>query len=174
MQRRIEALEDGLQALTLIVGNLSEKEGMCLGYPEHGSLEADEYIPCSQGFYEIEYDSGGDAYRWTGPSRHFHFWLFVDQSRDRIIALEIGQAVRQDLVEGIAVFANGIELTSSLERTDKRWILRSTLPGAPLPSPLPVKLQYSLTETLVPADAGLSDDVRRLGLTFYRLDVGNA
>jgi hypothetical protein len=77
-------------------------------------------------------------------------------------------------MDGIAVFANGIELKSSVERAGTRWIVRSTLLGTPLPSPLPLKLQYSLKEALVPAEAGLSDDVRKLGLTFYRLDVGNA
>ena len=75
MERRIEALEDRVQALSLIIGNLTESSGVRVAYPERATLEADEYIACSQGLYEIEYDDEGLAYRWPGTSRSSSFFL---------------------------------------------------------------------------------------------------
>jgi len=174
MERRIEALEDRVQALTLIIGNLTERSGIRVAYPERATLEADEYIACSQGFYEIEYDDEGLAYRWTGPSRNFFFWLLIDRSCDKLIELRAGQAARQELLDGLMVFADGIELTTRFEQQSKHSVIRSILPHNPIPNPLPIKLHYSLSTTFTPYALDLSDDIRQLGLTFYRLDVDNA
>jgi hypothetical protein len=51
------------------------------------TVDAGFSLSAENGFYDLEYDSNGGPYRWTGPEPAFYFELLLDRSSPAVLTL---------------------------------------------------------------------------------------
>lgn len=171
---RLALLEERITLLQAALENALSAQGVQNSMASEARLDADEYISCAHGFYELEYNDSGVPYRWTGPGKTFQFWLNLERSTDKNIAIVVGAPFIHEAMADVIVTANGQTLETEFTSSDTGSILNCRLPALPFPNVLPILLKVHLKKTISPQEAGLSDDIRRLGVQFFALEVTNA
>jgi len=175
LEARIELLENQVETLNRSLTSMAVQSGLVPHYPRAAIIEADDYINSSQGFHKLEYDKSGAPYRWTGPSRSFYFWIFVDNRQDKTVDLTISGAAKPNILATMMVYANGVLVPHKILLKGARSIVRSIIPGTTSEVPSPFKITYRVDDTYLPDRLPNSDgDKRRLGVIFTSLEVRDA
>ena len=115
--------------------------------------------------------NGRKRSRWTGPAARAGLDLRIDRCRPLAIRFRVGAHVRPVQVDGLRIFADGLELPTD------HWVLppfdhffEATVPAVP-GSPPTLSIAIDCVETCTPADR--SDD-RLLGVEVDEIEVGPA
>lgn len=134
--------------------------------PDRLKIEASHLLAADGGFYAIEYDRSGRAYRWTGPRRHFYFVLYLDRRAPLRIELELCRLADSGMQKNLLLLADGKPVALHAEFVKSDIVASATLP--PLASARATSLIFVLP-ALVPETDGVN--VRHIGVAFRELRV---
>lgn len=126
-------------------------------------------LSSKNGFYGVEYDHTGGPYRWTGPDPTFHFEVMVDRKQKLDLRLRYSQLFVHLPDTSVRCFVDGIEVEGKTIVVDREFELRALIPerekfGATV-------LTFVCPGVQSPMEAGMSDDMRKLGLAFRWLKL---
>ena len=136
--------------------------------PRSVVIDASYSLSAAGGFYEIEYDTDGKPFRWTGPDRPFSFVLLVNRMHGARFSLEFSRIyaharpIDQCLVDGEPVKVVVGKLAD-------RFTLTGELP--PRGGNSGSVLTFISPVTVSPAEVETTFDSRTLGVAFQRLRV---
>ena len=139
-------------------------------FPKVLTLGAADSLQGARGLYQLEYDSIGRPYRWTGPEADFSFQFFVDRSVDLGFFLAFGEHSANIPVDGMRCFGDGTEIAVKIRHTKDGYELDGCLParigrGGSV-------LTFVCPTIASPAEYDGSTDKRLLGVTFRSLRIG--
>lgn len=134
--------------------------------PSRLTIEASHLLAADGGFYGIEYDGSGRAYRWTGPRRHFYFVLYLDRRAPLRVELELCRMADSSVQKNLLLLADGKPAALNVEFVKSDVVASATLP--PLASARATSLIFVLP-ALVPETDGAN--VRQIGVAFRELRV---
>ena len=166
---RLEARLATMETLNAVADRLlSEGERDVVPLPSNLKVNAADSFPKSAGFYGLEYDEKGRAFRWTGPDRNFWLQLFVDRGAPASFALSFLDFFSNDPIDRLRAFVDGDEVPLSFRRNAE---------GYEAIGPLPIRsdaggtvLTFVIPSVVSPA-AKVRPDSRMLGLRFLGLSV---
>jgi hypothetical protein len=128
-------------------------------------IEADFALNASDGFYGLEHTAAGVPFRWTGPSSHFSFNVFVDREAGATLELKFLRcmdfALQKELVLAIDAQPVPVQVVAKGKGMD-------VLAALPPRSEKRVTVISVFVDTVAPESAA---DERLLGLAFERLSV---
>ena len=134
--------------------------------PQRLTIEASHLFVTDHGFYTLEYDSSGRAYRWTGPRRDFYFVVYVDRSVPLRLELEIFRMVDRRLQSDIVLLADGVPMPLHLDTARDCIVGRAVLP---VHSRTRATSLIFVVPCVLPEPKGL--DARHLGVAFRELRI---
>jgi len=134
--------------------------------PETTVIDASFSLSTEAGFYQLEYDSHGVPYRWTGPEPTFLFELFIDRRLPATIRMRFSQATFAEAQQSVRCYVDGHEIATALVEMDGEFEVRGMLPSRDLVGGTVV----SFVCPSVSAPAG-QQDIRLLGLVFRWLRI---
>jgi len=152
MRDRWMALEGGTKAAQL---------------PKFVAIEAHHPLRSADGFYPPERTADGIVYRWTGPSAHFTFNVFIDRSRGADVVLETISCVDPVLQRSVSLFVNGESLALEVVPSGDGFAALAMLPACA--ESCATNLTFTLPAALSPG----TEDSRQLGTAFHRLLIGS-
>ncbi len=125
------------------------------------------------GFYSLERDHAGSAFRWTGPSRQFR------------IRVEIDRRVHNRAVLTLLASESKVNLSTLQCAVDGTYVDVEKMPGDyphryrfPLPPRrrglTPTVIAFVAQETICPKALGYGEDTRSLGVIFQDLTISTA
>lgn len=166
---RLEARLATMEMLNAVADRLlAEGERDVAPPPARSKISAADSFPESAGFYGLEYDEKGRAFRWTGPDRNFWLQLFVDRSAPASFVLSFLDFFSNDPIERLRAFVDGDEVQLSVRRNAD---------GYEAVGPLPMRddaggtvLTFVIPSLASPA-ARERPDSRMLGMRFLALSV---
>jgi hypothetical protein len=131
------------------------------------SLNADN------GFYRLEYDSHGAAYRWTGPEPTFYFELLLDRSSPAFLSLRFLKIFMAPSPEKVLrCFVDGQPVVVQTRPIDGEFELNAVIPQRKTKGGSVISFLCPSVQS--PQTAGVSQDRRRLGLAFRWLKIERA
>lgn len=74
------------------------------------TINADMPMEGGRGFYELEFNSAGAPYRWTGPENAFSFRLLLDRSQDLNLTLTAVNTLDKLNRESLLCNVNGVSI----------------------------------------------------------------
>jgi hypothetical protein len=161
-----------------ILSGPSEERGVALSQnPALGvlasslMLDAAYSLRADQGFHGLEYDGSGKSYRWTGPNRAFHFEVMVDRRRPVELCLRYSRMFENPNNEFVRCYVDGIEVETRTVAVGNEFDVLATMSARE--DAVATKLTWMCPRVRSPADVGASTDVRKLGLAFRWLKIGN-
>lgn len=129
-------------------------------------IDASHSFHDTDGFYKLEYDADGRAYRWTGPSALFSLPLFIERSAGAAFALEFGYFYTDADVAGLRALVDGQPIDATVSPSGNGYEITGSLP--PRTGTEGSVLTFILPQVASPLERG-EDDPRVLGLTFRSL-----
>jgi hypothetical protein len=121
------------------------------------------------GFYPLEYDGGGQPFRWTGPSPAFHFETHLDRTAPKTLVLRLSRWGARE-PEHLSVFVDNLEIDLALRVT----LHGLEYTGRVVPRPAPGMTHIVAVVGRMQEAARLNpDDHRILGVPFRQLEVGD-
>jgi len=131
--------------------------------PQATVIDASFSLSTEAGFYQLEYDSLGVPYRWTGPEPTFLFELFIDRQSPAAIRLRFSQATFSQRT--VQCYVDGHEIATTLVEIDGEFEVRGMLPPRDL-------VGGSVVSFVCPSvSAPGQQDARLLGLVFRWLRI---
>lgn len=144
-------------------------------------INADMPMEGRRGFYELEFNSIGTPYRWTGPDTAFSFRLLLDRSQDLVLRLT-GVNTLDDLNrEAMKCSVNRVPVEFELEPAsvhgdESVFVFSGILPAL---TDEQKHNSSSLVEFIVPSVVRPSDlwedntDERYLGIAFKSFEISS-
>lgn len=131
-------------------------------------IDAGQPLSEDQGFYSLEYDQQGQAFRWTGPRPIFYFDLHLDRSsplRMRVV-LANGFGAR---ARALRAFCDGAEIPLEKTETPSRTQYSAVL--FPREAHGLTRIAFLPTEMFRPGALPGHEDQRVLGVVFREIQV---
>lgn len=171
IRARLRRLEDLLESLDdETVGRPSGAAPVRPVHLDKGeALGADRYLSPLNGFYPLEVDPEGNAFRWTGPTHEFLFDLAVDRTQTARFELCLQAGVKADQCEGIALIADGVHTPVEVLTESAGYIVRFELPVGQTGDI--TTLVFVAPRVYRPADLDGGTDWRMLGVCFKHLKL---
>ncbi len=136
-------------------------------YPANASITPEMVEDDAPGFHQLQRDSRGRAYRWTGPETDFHFIVAVDRSAPRLVRLTYARSVDPAVLHTTRLFVDARETPLRRGRDGLEAVLPQ-LDATMHPTHLAFLVERTVSPSELP-DAG--SDRRKLGISFYSLDI---
>lgn len=130
----------------------------------HARVDAGMLLSPQQGFYNLEYDSRGRTYRWTGPRARFHIDLHVDRSGPLKLTLRLGPSQG---CNDARVYCDGSEVVTTLHEDDDGFVLEGML----MPRAAQGLTRIHGVPLRMEALGEQNGDARLLGVVFRALEV---
>jgi len=133
--------------------------------PEAVHIDAGFPLAASDGFHEVELDTAGAPFRWTGPARHFSLEFSIDRSLPAIFRLRFDGLATPAPADAILAFVDGLPVAIEVG---------SAGAGNELSGPVPSRVggRNAVLTVVCPAVSLSTEDVpRRLGMSFRSLTV---
>jgi hypothetical protein len=137
--------------------------------PRVAVVDASFSLSREAGFYQLEYDSQGVPYRWTGPEPTFLFELFVDRKAPATIRMRFSKSSFDAARHKVGCYVDGHEVATVRVEIDGEFEVRGMLP----PRELVGGTVVSFVCPSVSAPDG-HQDIRLLGLVFRWLRIEEA
>jgi hypothetical protein len=136
--------------------------------PVSARICASHALPPEDGFYQLEYESNGRPFRWTGPSPEFTFRLYVDRTAPLALELQIGFMIDIALQSDITAMLDGVELPLdwTMGKSDGNHICKAVLPAGS--GNQVTQLMFMVPHVLQPPG---NSDPRLLGVAFRELRI---
>jgi hypothetical protein len=122
------AVMQGLSAMADRIGRAESAE-FAADYPIALLIDADYSFSGGTGFHEVEYDSVGLPFRWTGPDRRFAFELFVDRREPADFALTFDDFPARRRLDELVAFVDGAPAALRVDRRGDRCFATGALPA---------------------------------------------
>ena len=136
--------------------------------PAVAAFDADQSFSGAEGFYKLEHDAMGVAYRWTGPHPSFSFRFALDRSRPAEVKLNFDKLFADGPLDGLTCDADGQAIALEVEKAERGFVARGILPARALDGETLLRFTCPAMDT--PRAHGHDDD-RVLGLSFRQLHV---
>jgi hypothetical protein len=170
MHARLAAQFAAMESLQAVVDRVAAAETTVAAeqYPRKITVDAADSFQGALGLYNLEYDSDGAPFRWSGPDEQFSFRFFIDRRAPVRFTLVFGKIFAEIPPEHLRCFVDG----ESSELTFHHRVAA----GYEAHGVMPLRRDSggSVLTFAVPAtgspDIG-SQDQRRLGVLFRRLTV---
>ena len=138
--------------------------------PVAAALDARDFIEQGEGFYYLEANPDGPAYRWTGPGHTARVTFLVDRTRPLMVTLGLVSPGRHAAGEDrITVEADGV--TYGTEPVEGSGIVLRAGPIPPRATPGATELVVYTPVLFSPESV---EDHRRLGIAISRIEVAPA
>lgn len=164
---RLSAIEVAQTYYHQVVAEHGSKPAATL--PRSVVVDAAFYLPTAAGFYGVEYEPGGVAFRWTGPQPTFYFELLVDRASPARLCLEYRRIFADVPGADIACLVDGQPLQTTHCSIAGGFEIAAALPRRTEPGGTVV--MFVCPRVQAPADCGKGTDARKLGLAFRKLTV---
>lgn len=132
-------------------------------------IEADTALSSEAGFYPLEYDASGGAYRWTGPGAHFHFELFLNRGAPARLCLRYSQIFMNAPGEVVRCYVDGEEIETETFGIGSEFELRGEIPARAGNGGTVVS--FTCRTAPLRGDAGEVAGGKKLGLAFRWLKI---
>ena len=96
--------------------------------PDRLTLDASHLFVAENGFYGIEHDESGAAYRWTGPRRDFSFVVYLDRRTPLRLELELANMADPKLQSDILLLVDGTNVPLKISQFKKGYVGHAILP----------------------------------------------
>ena len=133
------------------------------------ALAADCYFSPFNGFYPLEVEPSGSAFRWTGPTHEFQFDLAFDRTQAACFQLGLRGGVQPSQCEGIFLIADGVHIPVEVSLDNAGYTISFELPPAPFSEI--TRLVFVVPRVFRPADSDGGTDLRMLGVCFVHLKL---
>ena len=134
-------------------------------------ITADQYLKDSAGLHPIEYDGAGRPYRWTGPTTHFSFQVFIQRRTPSRFTLGFDEFYVPTAPEEFRCFVDGEPTPVTLARLTDHYVASGLI--SPRADPGGTSLIFACPRTASPQEAGKADP-RKLGVSFRQLAIAAA
>lgn len=137
--------------------------------PQAVEIDATHAMLESSGFYPLEFDAAGAAYRWTGPAAQFSLNFFIDRRQGGRFSLSFARFAAKTSPSFMRCLLDGKPAEFTVHEQRGGYEISGVLPareggGASV-------LSFICPATASPAQLGVSADTRQLGLSFQKLVV---
>ena len=108
---------------------LAASEAENTEYPRSLVVDADAAFAGASGFHDLEYDSLGLPYRWTGPDPKFSFEAYVERSASARFALSFDDFLVPGPKDELRGFVDGAPAPLKVERRGDLHVAFGILPA---------------------------------------------
>jgi hypothetical protein len=170
LNREIAALRRELAALTAYQASrdrwlaIETEQAKIAALPRVVTIEPDQMLGFQDGFFPVEHTADGTPFRWTGPSPHFSFDIFIDRSRDVEVRLDVLNCIDFDVQKNLSLLADGESVAVTLNGAAPGFTATAILPQRE--GKEGTNLVFMLPATIVPPG---TQETRALGVAFGRL-----
>jgi hypothetical protein len=169
LSREIAALRRELSALTAYQASrdrwlaIETEQAKIAKLPRVVVIEPDQVLPFQDGFYPVEHTSDGTPFRWTGPSPHFSFDVFIDRSLEVEVRLDVLNCIDFDVQKNLSLLADGESVPVTLKEAAPGFTATAILPRRE--GKEGTNLVFVLPATIAPPG---TEDTRSLGVAFAK------
>jgi hypothetical protein len=169
LNREIAALRRELSALTAYQASrdrwlaIETEQSRIAPLPRVVTIEPDQMLRFQDGFFPVEHTSDGTAFRWTGPSPHFSFDIFIDRSREVEICLDVLNCIDFEVQKNLSLLADGESVPVTLKEAAPGFAATAILPQRE--GSEGTNLVFVLPATIVPPG---TKETRALGVAFAK------
>ena len=172
----VESLSNRLRAVEGVVDLLDDPRDWVdvddENYAEELRVSADMILDPDDGFHKFEYDKSGKAFRWTGPSTDFAFFVRLNRCAMRAAVLQIASFSNEE-AQGLRCFVDGCLVPHVEERSESSLLFKFGIPGTIRARP--TQIRFSVPKVWRPQEKNPeSKDDRLLGVAFQALEIRNA
>lgn len=167
LQARLVAME----TLQLLMDRIAvaDQQVAAAELPRAVVIDASYSLSGAGGFYEIEYDTEGKPFRWTGPDRPFSFVFLVNRLHGARFSMEFSRIYAHAPVESIQCLVDGEPTAVVVAQKADGFALSGELP--PRSGNGGSVLTFISPVTVSPAEVETTFDRRTLGVAFQWLSV---
>jgi hypothetical protein len=169
LNRAVVALKRELAALTAYQESrdrwlaIETEQAKIAPLPRVVTIEPDQVLRFQDGFFPVEHTSDGTPFRWTGPSPHFSFDVFIDRSREVEVRLDVLNCIDFEVQKKLSLLADGESVPVSVSEAAPGFVATAILP--PREGREGTNLVFVLPATIVPPG---TDETRALGVAFTK------
>ncbi|MEQ1779744.1 MAG: hypothetical protein ABMA14_00170 [Hyphomonadaceae bacterium] len=165
---RIEARQELLSDM-LAAGSLADEPAAAFSdadLPKELKISADHKLDADAGFYWLEHNGEGVAFRWTGPNTVFEFGLVVSRAAPMLIKIEMMSTVDDKNIDEAQCFVDGkrVDVSSARDENGAGFVLQCIAPPRSRPGLTALKVY-------TPYVRSASGDDRAIGVAFSSLSV---
>lgn len=168
---RLEATEGELSAIKLAQRArdiLLPKAATEYAGRKEAQVDATAPLSAERGFHALERDGNGNAFRWTGPTPHFHYDLHLDRSGLLMFSLQV-PLWGAEHAKNLTSSSDGVMIPLRRRTVGRMLVLDGVLlPRAEI-GLTRIDFQVERTNTVTPKTEGALP--RELGLPVVRLKV---
>jgi hypothetical protein len=139
--------------------------------PEGLTVHAYEFG--NRGWYPVEEDSVGQAFRWLGPESAAEIRVKVERQTPLSCTISVINAMGTDILRSVDVAVDGMPIEAERQLTgERKGFVHFTIPPSRSDPNSKTKLTFTVRETVSPnaVDAS-SPDTRRLGIAVGNLVI---
>jgi Glycosyl transferase family 2 len=127
-------------------------------------------------WHAIEQHPHLGSFRWTGPAHRSTIELPVRLDRPLAMRIHVARVIAGQSIDDVCVDAQGAAVTIVVEREENDcWILSGLIDPARHASRVPyVQITLGGITAARPADLGINQDMRRLGIAVSHVELGPA
>lgn len=172
LNREIAALRRELVALTAYQASrdrwlaIETEQEKIAALPRVVTIEPDQMLRFQDGFFPVEYTSEGTPFRWTGPSTHFSFDIFIDRSREGEVRLDVLNCIDFDVQKNLSLLVDGQSVSVHLKEAAPGFTATAVLP--PRDGKEGTNLVFITPATIMPPG---TNETRALGVAFARFSA---
>ena len=135
---------------------------------KEAQVDATAPLSAERGFHALERDGNGNAFRWTGPTQHFHYDLHLDRGGLLMFSLQV-PLWGAEHAKNLASSSDGVMIPLRRRTVGRMLVLDGVLlPRAEI-GLTRIDFQVERTNTVTPKTEGALP--RELGLPVVRLKV---
>lgn len=165
---KVALIEDFVKSRDLLINKSDENyHKTSNNLPSDLEIHATWNLGFENCLYQLEYDSNGVPYRWSGPSNLFGFDILIDRSQDKIGKLELLYAVDNRNFSEITVFLDGQKIDMSIISINDTFYGEFKLPARMWSGLTYVRFCVPIQKS--PENNTL--DQRMLGVAFHKLSI---
>lgn len=169
LNREIVALRREISALTAYQASrdrwlaIETEQAKIAALPRVVMIEPDQLLRFQDGFFPVEHTADGTPFRWTGPSPHFSFDIFIDRSREVEVRLDVLNCIDFDVQKNLSLLADGESVPVTLTEAAPGFRASAILPRRE--GKEGTNLVFLLPATIVPPG---TEETRSLGVAFTK------
>jgi hypothetical protein len=137
--------------------------------PHSVMIDALSSLSARAGFYALEYDQAGNAYRWTGPEPVFFFEILLNRQSAALLRMRYSRLLVEFPNQKVRCYVDGEEIQTELVRVEGEFESRIVVP--PRAGSGGTVIMFVCPGVAAPVDLQLSNDARKLGLAFRWLRI---
>ena len=172
LSRRVARLKSRLLQVQDMLAARDEAGGVMSSLPRSLGITADRIPEFSQGFYQIEHNSSGQPFRWTGDGPFFELRCALDRRQEQQLHMRL-RAYPPRAIDELKLYVDYVEAAIHYDYDDEFTILRARVFPEPLSVTTIITVHTPMSFVPHSLNPGIQD-FRSLAVMFYAMELGTA